>query len=135
MEFHDKKHSFTKIFIASIPDLQFVISDSHGKIYTSPLYEIKRSLPLLSLALGPRVSITGDIKVEFFMKNALRRKEKLFHFWFNTFFVNEEAKLGSNENGNETASPDRRSHQRTSRAMSYDEQSRLPHMMFLQQTR
>jgi phosphatidylinositol-3,4,5-trisphosphate 3-phosphatase and dual-specificity protein phosphatase PTEN len=112
-----------------------VISDSHGKIYTSPLYEIKRSLPLLSLALGPRVSITGDIKVEFFMKNALRRKEKLFHFWFNTFFVNEEAKLGSNENGNETASPDRRSHQRTSRAMSYDEQSRLPHMMFLQQTR
>jgi len=80
------------------------------------------------------VNITGDIKVEFYMKNALRRKEKLFHFWFNTFFVNEKAKYESNENGNETATPDRKPHQRTSRAMSYDEQAKLP-MMFLQQTR
>ncbi|XP_059477843.1 phosphatidylinositol 3,4,5-trisphosphate 3-phosphatase and dual-specificity protein phosphatase PTEN isoform X2 [Neocloeon triangulifer] len=113
-------------------NLQFVISDSQRRLYTSPLYEIKKSLQ--SLSLSPRVTITGDIKVEFYMKNALRRKEKLFHFWFNTFFVNEEAKHETNENGNETATPERRPHQRTSRAMSYDEQSTLPPMMFLQQT-
>ncbi|CAB3365274.1 Hypothetical predicted protein [Cloeon dipterum] len=116
-------------------NLQFVISDSHKKLYTSPLYEIKKNLPPQTLALSARVAITGDIKVEFFMKNALRRKEKLFHFWFNTFFVNEEAKYESNENGNEAdVGPDVTPHQRTSRAMSYDEQSKFPHTKFLPQT-
>lgn len=30
--------------------------------------------------------LTGDVKIEFYNK-VMMRKEKLFHFWFNTFFV------------------------------------------------
>ncbi|KAF4522633.1 hypothetical protein B566_EDAN003616 [Ephemera danica] len=55
-------------------NLQFVISDSKQKIYTSSLYETKKGLTSLCLPLGQVVPLTGDIKVEFFMKNAIRRK-------------------------------------------------------------
>lgn len=113
-------------------NLQFVISDSKEKKYISSLYETRKGLTSLCLPLGQVLPLTGDIKIEFFMKNAIRRKEKLFHFWFNTFFVRDEVKRLS-ENGNDT--PDRTPPERNSRAMSCDEQSRIPPHLMIRQTR
>lgn len=48
-------------------------------------------------------------------------QEKLFHFWFNTFFVREEATIvpESKENGNDVERQER------TRAPSYDEQAQI----------
>ncbi|CAG9763109.1 unnamed protein product [Ceutorhynchus assimilis] len=39
-----------------------------------------------TLKLDQCFRLTGDVKIEFYNK-IMMRKEKLFHFWFNTFFV------------------------------------------------
>nr|CAD7458256.1 unnamed protein product [Timema tahoe] len=58
--------------------------------------------------------------------------EKMFHFWFNTFFVREEATTTVPEqvNGIENADTSIPPPERSTRAMSYDEQSRLPSVHF-----
>jgi hypothetical protein len=36
------------------------------------------------------IPLTGEVKVEFYCKNMMK-KQKLFHFWFNTFVASEMA--------------------------------------------
>lgn len=42
-------------------------------------------------------ALSGDIKVEFYMKPRIQRKKTLFSFWFNTYFVSERENDGKYE--------------------------------------
>ncbi|XP_046407113.1 phosphatidylinositol 3,4,5-trisphosphate 3-phosphatase and dual-specificity protein phosphatase PTEN-like isoform X2 [Ischnura elegans] len=107
--------------------LQFVISEERSKIYSDMVHDVKKGDPSIHIKINKYVPVCGDIKVEFFNKPKMMRKEKLFHFWFNTFFVSEEAtpaELGENGGGDIAASS--QSVDRSSRAMSCEEPSRVP---------
>ncbi|KAK6627807.1 hypothetical protein RUM44_010286 [Polyplax serrata] len=110
--------------------LQFVISNSKGKIYSSPIHEVKKGATQMILPIQRYIALTGDIKVEFFNKPKMKRKEKMFHFWFNTFFVREEVDdLDTSVNCNEeinTVNTTVQNFERANRALSYDEQSKTP---------
>lgn len=58
------------------------------KLRKNDMYEVKRGDSPFSIKLDYCLALTGDIKIEFYNKSMMR-KEKLFRFWFNTFFVNE----------------------------------------------
>ncbi|KAL0275174.1 UNVERIFIED_CONTAM: hypothetical protein PYX00_003117 [Menopon gallinae] len=110
--------------------LQFVISNSEGKIYSSPVHDVKKGTTQMTLPIDRYIALTGDVKVEFFNKPKMKRKEKMFHFWFNIFFVREEVKDNDTcINGNEEVNINISSHthpERATRAMSYDEQNKMP---------
>lgn len=42
-------------------------------------------------------ALSGDIKVEFYMKPRISRKKTLFSFWFNTYFVSERENDGKSD--------------------------------------
>ena len=66
----------------------FIIRLYKTKIFTSKVYQnISRSDTFAELSLPQPVPLCGDIKIEFFHNQRLGGKEKMFHFWFNTFFV------------------------------------------------
>lgn len=94
--------------------LQFNIWQSCDKIYSSPVYEVKKDNSSLKITLDQCIPLSGDIKLEFFNKPKMKRKEKLFHFWFNTFFVRDEVHE-TPENGSSTEGL---------RALSFDDQAR-----------
>ncbi|XP_063244370.1 phosphatidylinositol 3,4,5-trisphosphate 3-phosphatase and dual-specificity protein phosphatase PTEN isoform X2 [Bacillus rossius redtenbacheri] len=109
--------------------LQLVVSVASRKV-VSVVHELKKGAPHCHICLRSLPEVTGDVKVEFFNRPKMMRKEKLFHFWFNTFFVREE--VPSPEvatNGNEDGGPITRL-ERAARANSYDEQSLLPAVNF-----
>ncbi|XP_077290591.1 phosphatase and tensin-like protein [Arctopsyche grandis] len=57
------------------------------------LSEARKSPSCIRIQLDRCTPIVGDIKVEVFNKPKIAiSKEKLFHFWFNTFFVTYNAK-------------------------------------------
>ncbi|CAH1991319.1 unnamed protein product [Acanthoscelides obtectus] len=59
------------------------------KLRKNDMYEVKRSdQHSFSIKLDYCLPLTGDIKIEFYNKSMMR-KEKLFQFWFNTFFAKE----------------------------------------------
>ncbi|CAH1180300.1 unnamed protein product [Phaedon cochleariae] len=58
------------------------------KLRKNDMYEVKRNDAPFSIKLDYCLPLTGDIKVEFYNKTMMR-KEKLFQFWFNTFFVGD----------------------------------------------
>lgn len=80
--------------------LQFSISEFTKKVYTSNIYEIKKGSPSITIRLDQTIPLTGDIKLDFVNKPKMMRKEKLFHFWFNTFFVQNNLSHNNVENGN-----------------------------------
>uniref|UniRef100_A0A1Y1NIW4 Phosphatidylinositol 3,4,5-trisphosphate 3-phosphatase and dual-specificity protein phosphatase PTEN n=1 Tax=Photinus pyralis TaxID=7054 RepID=A0A1Y1NIW4_PHOPY len=84
------------------------------KLFKSVVYEVKKSSPNLVINLDCCMPITGDIKLEFYNKPKLGRKEKIFQFWFNTFFVDEELSE-SNSNGfvHENGNSNVESHEKT----------------------
>ncbi|GLH12953.1 Spastin [Gryllus bimaculatus] len=111
--------------------LQLVISECSNKVYSSPVYMPEKGANSLCIRLDQYLTLQGDVKVEFFSKPKMKRKEKLFHFWFNTFFVRDEvtvpdsaSAVNGNEDGELVPPPDR-----SSRAMSYDEQARMPQVV------
>lgn len=109
--------------------LQFVISNPKGKIYNSPIYEVKKGATQMILPIQRCIALTGDIKVEFFNKPKMKRKEKMFHFWFNTFFVREEvADLDKCINCNEEVNMNTKvqNSERANRALSFDDQNKTP---------
>ncbi|XP_031778326.1 phosphatase and tensin homolog isoform X3 [Nasonia vitripennis] len=89
----------------------FVISEAKNKIFSSETYEIRKGTSTLCIPLNHGVPIKGDIRVDFYNIPKVKRKEKLFHFWFNTFFVREHV---TSENDNEGPV------ERTTRALSCD---------------
>ncbi|XP_011505932.1 PREDICTED: phosphatidylinositol 3,4,5-trisphosphate 3-phosphatase and dual-specificity protein phosphatase PTEN isoform X3 [Ceratosolen solmsi marchali] len=89
----------------------FVISEANTKIFSSETYEVRKGTSTLSIPLQHSVPIKGDIRVDFYNAPKVKRKEKLFHFWFNTFFVREHS-TSEYDNGGPI--------ERTTRALSCD---------------
>lgn len=77
--------------------VHFSISNMEGaKIYNANVPDFKKSHGnnldgCISIRLDQCIPLVGDVKVEFYCKNVVRKKDKLFHFWFNTYFANELA--------------------------------------------
>jgi phosphatidylinositol-3,4,5-trisphosphate 3-phosphatase/dual-specificity protein phosphatase PTEN len=69
----------------------FVVRFNNVRIYTSKVYDnLKKTDTIVDLLLPQPVPLCGDIKIEFFhngWKKVCRKKEKMLHFWFNTFFI------------------------------------------------
>ncbi|XP_065175904.1 phosphatidylinositol 3,4,5-trisphosphate 3-phosphatase and dual-specificity protein phosphatase PTEN-like isoform X1 [Sycon ciliatum] len=69
----------------------FTVKQLKVKIAVSKVYDAERHRrgDCVDMPLEPPVPVCGDIKIEFF--HCLRfKKEKMFHFWLNTFFVNHD---------------------------------------------
>ncbi|KAI8521888.1 hypothetical protein Bbelb_016420 [Branchiostoma belcheri] len=88
------------IFIETVPMFstggscspQFVVTQYNVKLYTSPVYEgAKRENRGFILGVLPQpLPVCGDIRIELFHKpNKMMKRDKMCHFWFNTFFVRE----------------------------------------------
>ncbi|XP_013395488.1 phosphatidylinositol 3,4,5-trisphosphate 3-phosphatase and dual-specificity protein phosphatase PTEN [Lingula anatina] len=79
----------------------FVVSQLKVKIYTSRVYDtIKKGQQYFEMEIFPPIPVCGDVKIEYFNKPKMIKKEKMFHLWFNTFFVEDrEEVVQSNGNG------------------------------------
>nr|WMX25294.1 PTEN [Argopecten purpuratus] len=59
------------------------------KVYSSRVYEdLKKGQESVFMGIESSVPLCGDIRVVFHNKPRMKGKEKMFQFWFNTFFVN-----------------------------------------------
>jgi len=66
----------------------FIVRLYKTKIYTSKTYDhIRRTDPMAELLLPQPIPICGDIRIEFYHNSRFGGKEKMFQFWFNTFFI------------------------------------------------
>ncbi|XP_041364757.1 phosphatidylinositol 3,4,5-trisphosphate 3-phosphatase and dual-specificity protein phosphatase PTEN-like [Gigantopelta aegis] len=71
----------------------FEVYQMKVRVLTSPVYEgLKKGDSHFSMVLQQPVMVGGDVKIDFFNKPRYGKKEKMFHFWFNTFFVHETEK-------------------------------------------
>lgn len=70
----------------------FVVNQLKVKLYTSNPDLVVRSDRLLIFDLPQPLPLCGDMKIEFFNRKSVMGKDKLFHFWFNTFFVQQMQK-------------------------------------------
>jgi phosphatidylinositol-3,4,5-trisphosphate 3-phosphatase/dual-specificity protein phosphatase PTEN len=60
----------------------------NSKLCSTKIYEnIRKTDYVAELMLPQPVPLCGDIKVEFYHNPRLGGKEKMFQFWFNTFFI------------------------------------------------
>lgn len=59
------------------------------KIHSDQLTDLKKEDEHVSIKLDCCYKLEGDVKIEFSCINLMKHKQKLFHYWFNTYFVNE----------------------------------------------
>ncbi|XP_075980716.1 phosphatase and tensin-like protein isoform X2 [Anticarsia gemmatalis] len=73
---------------------ELTMSQAQPSFKMPPGYEVVKSAGAVRVYLTHCTPLHGDVRVEVFNKPKMKmRKEKLFHFWFNTFFV--AAELGA----------------------------------------
>ncbi|ENN73206.1 hypothetical protein D910_06177, partial [Dendroctonus ponderosae] len=78
-------------FMGGPGSLSFMVWESFSdhklrQKYKSDVCKIPVDIHPFTIKLDTCFRLTGDIKIDFYNK-IMMRKEKLFHFWFNTFFV------------------------------------------------
>ena len=65
----------------------FTVHVQKLKMYTSKLYEnIKRTDSTANLMLPQELPLCGDVRIDFYHQSTIG-KERMFRFWFNTFFI------------------------------------------------
>merc|ERR1719420_975277 len=82
--------------------IQFEVRQTSVRPFVSEVYQVRRTDTRINLELPQPILIVGDIKIEFTQKikldilNLAQRPRyvnsgKLFHFWVNTFFIDQQS--------------------------------------------
>ncbi|XP_064631788.1 phosphatidylinositol 3,4,5-trisphosphate 3-phosphatase and dual-specificity protein phosphatase PTEN-like isoform X2 [Lineus longissimus] len=75
----------------------FVVNHKKVRVYTSPVYDVKKEAKDLDMETTQSVPVCGDIQIEFFHKTKMKPKEKMFHLWINSFFMNPPVNSSSRD--------------------------------------